>query len=90
MGSGLKPVVKPVCPVCGIAMRYYARDPNMHHSFWALTEASYQHLKDANCKPPEPEVKRDLSEVRKAPVVIRSYRRRSIHRLPSSKRRALV
>ncbi|WGH21784.1 hypothetical protein SEA_INKED_72 [Arthrobacter phage Inked] len=89
LGSGLKPIVGyPVCPICGITMRYYARDPNKHHSFWALTEDSYKHLQDANCKPPE--VKNELPEVRKTQVSIRHHRRRRVLRLPSPKRRAIV
>ena len=86
--GGLRPIVKPVCPQCGISMRYYARDPNMHHSMWALTEASYKHLQDANCKPPE--VPSELSKVRKAQVPIRHHRGKRVLRLPPSKRRAIV
>jgi hypothetical protein len=77
MGSGLKPTnIKPACPKCNFTLKYYVWDPDVHSDKWVLSIESRQHLKEAHIHV--------VPKVRKVPKI------RYLHRLPPSKRRALV
>lgn len=87
MGTGLKPIIRPVCPVCGLAMRYYVRDNRMHHSFWVLNDASRKHLAEATCEPPKIEVPKIVKfrSSRRLPLSSRKVKREVIHGIRQGK-----
>lgn len=77
-GSGLKPVINPVCPNCGVPMKYFFKDRTMSMDYWVLSEESRIHLGEFHN-----EDDKKVREMRRGPVLHR-YRKHA--RFPSRRR----
>lgn len=48
----LKPMIKIMCPICGIDLACEVRNFHITEASWAFTAKSFAHLKTATCAVP--------------------------------------